>query len=424
MQRDRKYYLTVILLLCLYKILLGLMYSQVISIEFTYDGFTHEKSTLKMIEGWIVYAVILIAIPKRIIKPSDLFVLLTVLVYIAPLTVYYSQTSAKAAHYYIVLVGFFIINIFRNGRLIVLKKINVPSKFLDIALWSCVILVLFGMYTSGVISNFNLDLNAVYDYRDEASELIDRGGLAYLNNWVYNTIAPSILAISIWRKSVVNAAIIVLLMVILFGLSTHKAILLYPLVVIFVYVWASYALDVKKLITVFILVLLIPYISYHYLHEIILSDLLIRRIFFVPAFLTFKYYEYFSASDFVYWAQSIGGLFVDYELSDTPAKIIGYYIGGFGSANNSFFSAGYMHAGLMGVIIYSMLVSFVFKIIDGYMKSDIPFKIILSITIVPVMILVTSSDLTTSLMTHGLMLSLVILYLMDSSKIFRKMKQF
>lgn len=411
-----------IVLLFLYRIFCEHVYSTIIATEFAYEGFTQHGSALRMIESWLAYIIIIIAIPKTINKPSDLFVLITGLVYIIPLTVYYALTESSAIHFYIVIVGFFLISIFRHGNVIKIRRIHINKMMLDIILWCFVGIVLIGMFSAGAISHFNLDINAVYDYREEVSDLIDKGAWAYLNNWVYNTIIPCLLVISIWRKSILRVIILIISAVILYGISSHKAILFYPFAVIFTFYLSSRVHATNRIIIAFTALMLIPYLSYHLLNDIILSDLLVRRLFFVPVYLTFKYYEYFSSASFFYWAQSLGNLFNNYELSDAPAKIIGYYIGGTGSANSSFFATGYMHAGLLGVIIYSIIVSFVFRLIDSFMKSGIPFNAITSITIVPVMILITSSDLTTSLVTHGLIMVIFILYLLDCSKIFNGTK--
>jgi len=405
-------------LLCFYRIFCEHVYSKIIAIEFAYDGFTLNGSTVKTIESWLAYILIIIAIPKTIKKPSDLFMLITGLVYIIPLIVYYTLTESSAIHFYIVILGFFLISALRHGSMLRISRIHINKMILDIILWCFVGVVLIGMFGAGAISHFNLNINAVYDHREEVSDLIDRGLWAYLNNWVYNTIIPCLLVISIWKKSILRVIILIIFAIILYGISSHKAILFYPFAVIFTCHLSLKEHATNKIIIAFAALMLIPYLSYHLFNEVILSDLLVRRLFFVPVYLTFKYYEYFSSVGFIYWAQSFGNLFNNYQLSDTPAKIIGYYIGGTGSANSSFFATGYMHAGLFGVIIYSIIVSFIFRLIDGFAKSSIPFNAITSITIVPVIILITSSDLTTSLVTHGMIMVIFMLYLLDCSKIF------
>ena len=56
----------------------------------------------------------------------------------------------------------------------------------------------------------------------------------------------------------------------------------------------------------------------------------------------------------VYWSGSITNLFINYPYKMNPALLIGNYLAVLGSsANNSFLSTGYMHAGIWGIIFYS-----------------------------------------------------------------------
>jgi hypothetical protein len=74
-----------------------------------------------------------------------------------------------------------------------------------------------------------------------------------------------------------------------------------------------------------------------------------------------------------------------------------------------------MHAGLTGMLVYGATVGFILSVIDGYSSKGLSVNGILALLIVPFYNLFTSADLTTSLLTHGLAFSIVMLSLLSST---------
>ena len=70
----------------------------------------------------------------------------------------------------------------------------------------------------------------------------------------------------------------------------------------------------------------------------------------------------------------------------------------------------------MGMIIYSMIVGLLIRIVDMLVASKIPLRFGLCLVIIPFFSLFTSADLTTALLSHGLFLSLLLLWLFSSEK--------
>lgn len=111
-----------------------------------------------------------------------------------------------------------------------------------------------------------------------------------------------------------------------------------------------------------------------------------------------------------HWSSSITASFVDYPYELNPAKLIGSYLGTDSHANNSFLSTGYMHAGIPGVILYGILVGLLFRLIDSLSNKFVTPWVAVAVIIVPSQALLTSADLPTTLLTHGLGIALVILF--------------
>ena len=117
----------------------------------------------------------------------------------------------------------------------------------------------------------------------------------------------------------------------------------------------------------------------------------------------------------MYWSNSITAAFVDYPYDLNPAELIGRYMGTDSHANNSFLATGYMHAGIAGIVIYGIVVGLLFRIIDSLAYKGVPAWVAVASIIVPSQSLLVGADLPTAVLTHGIGMSLVILFLLRST---------
>jgi hypothetical protein len=209
------------------------------------------------------------------------------------------------------------------------------------------------------------------------------------------------------------ALCIVLLHVFWFGITSHKAVLFFPALVLFLHTVFKHSRALSLVPLGMALVVMTSLISYYATDSLFLSGMFVRRVFFTPSHLTFTYFDFFEQNPFVYWSNSVLSSFVSYPYDDSVALVIGRYLNEPNAwANNSFFSTGYMHAGFLGVAIYGLAAGAILKILDSLVSMAVPLWMSLSIVIVPFFTLVTSADLTTALLTHGLGFAIFMLYLM------------
>ena len=157
-------------------------------------------------------------------------------------------------------------------------------------------------------------------------------------------------------------------------------------------------------------------IAYFSFDHVLAGSLFVRRVFFVPAKLTLDYFSFFSLNEFVFWSNSILSNFSAYPYSLSIPDLIGRFNGSDAAANNGFISSGYGHGGLLGVAIYTLIFSYFLRFLDVVViNSDVPVWLALCMTIVPLRAALVSSDLLTTMLTHGLALSLVMILLFRRS---------
>jgi len=397
----------------IFRVALELAYKDFVFPWYEGSGFTMVDNAEKYTESWVLYVGLLLLLPAKARKPSDFLICLAFFSFLAPLLVFYGFTDASRWALYCVLAQYGIVSLVRGGRPIRVPVVrNGPALALGVAIAGVVIATTW-MIASGGLANFNLDLNAVYDFREEAGNTVNVGVLSYIVVWVPAVCGPLLLMRALRGGHRALALGIVLLHVFWFGITSHKAVLFFPALVLFLHTLFKHSRALSLIPVGMSLVVMISLISFYATGSLFLSGMFVRRVFFTSSHLTFTYFEFFEHNPFVYWSNSFLSSLVNYPYDESVALIIGNYLNEPNAwANNSFFSTGYMHAGFLGVVIYGLVAGAILKILDSLVSTAVPLWISLSVVVVPFFTLVTSADLTTTLLTHGLGFAMVMLYLM------------
>jgi hypothetical protein len=382
---------------------------------FEYAGFGLDVDWTKYLESWAIFTILLLVFPKRLRRASDFLMAYLLFSFLTPLLIFFAFNDSPREHLYVVLLGVILVAIFRVG-----EPFHLPLlKGGRIAAYLLLILgagfVTFWMFYSGGLSYFNLDFSRVYEFRRDVGSVIDRGVMAYFNTWSTKVFGPVLLSLALWKKKYIAAALVLGLHLIWFGVSSHKAVAFYPFLVIFLWMWFRNSRALAILPVGMSLVVVAAYVFFTVFSEIFVGSLLVRRVFFVPSSLTFAYYDFFSVNQFVYWSNSMTSFFIDYPYDLSPSELIGRYRGTGSGANNSFLATGYMHAGIAGIVIYGILVGLLFRFIDSLAHNGVPAWVAVASIIVPSQSLLASADLPTAILTHGIGMAVVILFLLRST---------
>lgn len=398
----------------IFRAVLEISYEDFVASIYEYAGFSLDRNPVKYLESWVLYVGVLLFLPATARRPSDYLMCLAFFAFLAPLLVFYGLSDASRWVLYFVLIQYALMSLVRQGRQFHVVAIkNGPAMALTVTITGIVVATAWMIFSVG-LSNFNLDLDAVYEFREDANIAIYTGALGYVVVWASAVCGPFVLMLALRRRRYVVAVGIVLLHIFWFGMTSHKSLLFYPLLVVFLYILFRYSRALSLVPIGMSLIVMISLINYYATESLFLSGMLVRRVFFVPAHLTFSYFEFFADNSFVWWSNSFLSWLIQYPYGESVATVIGHHVASDSSlwANNSFFSTGYMHAGLIGVVIYGLAAGGLMRILDSVASRNVPTWMSLSVVIVPFYSLFTSADLTTTLLTHGLGFGLVVLYLM------------
>lgn len=269
----------------------------------------------------------------------------------------------------------------------------------------------------------SLDLGSVYDGRREVFELISSNGLAYLMNWTTKCFTMFILVYAVIKRRYWLMCFVFLIQVLLFAITTHKSVLFYPVFVLFS-IWAlkSPGYVSQRFIVGCVLLVLVCAVLTYLVGNNFISSLFIRRVLFLPAHVTFVYFDFFEKYDHVYFSNSILSSFYSYPYEDRFTLIIGRYMG-FGdmSANNGMVSTGFMHIGVAGVVLYSIVYGVMLGVSD-VVSGDSPSWVSVGVVFIAYREILISSDLLTGLLTHGALVSFMLLFVVRKFEVMERVK--
>jgi oligosaccharide repeat unit polymerase len=279
-------------------------------------------------------------------------------------------------------------------------------------------LIIFSLlYISYVYTGFRFHfaLMDVYDLRLEARGYTPPLMLSYLLS-AADYVMIFILIHFLSKKRYVISVLIFILNLLNFGISGSKHIVFLLFLSLLVYFFIK-TKDVKKYILPFIICILILSIIENYFFETVFLTLFLSyRVLIIPSKLHYIYYEYFSNHEFDYFRQSFLKFFIDSPYKDNIGFIIGEYdtndIGG--RANNGLFSDAYFNLGLIGILLFPLILASLLKLFDGAVKNldaRMYFSIALSIFLA-----LLSLPLTTAILSSGLLIFLILLYFVPFEK--------
>ena len=295
-------------------------------------------------------------------------------------------------------------------KLISLYPINYDKNKFLIAGFLCFIpyYLIFGFNFN--FSSFNILSPELYEGRDSFSQQFrSQGLLKYFFSNFQNVILPLLLALSLLKRNIILITLSLFFYIYIFFTTTFKSIFIAPFAIFFSYYLISkkFLYLPKFIIYNFSIIILVFFILDFFLPIPILNSLLIRRLFFLPVLISEQYFTFFETNGFTYFSElpvlnNLSLFSIDYSIPTT----IGKYFYGSGYVNVNFLADSYIKLGFLSSIIYV----FALKLLISFADHNFDIKnqfLIFSIIFVPFFSLANSA-LTTSLFSHGLLLSLIL----------------
>jgi hypothetical protein len=394
----------------LFKLLLDYLYISFISKLFEYMGFGLDINIEKYLIGWVMFIFtyyILTLKEKTALYP---ILLLSFLILITPSSTLFGLKNESYLSF-ILISGSFLILVFTiTVKKIKLKKVKINRNIVIGLIIAIVCIVLFHYISVNGLQNLTLDFTKVYELRRELGDSQNTGLFGYLNNWTIKFFNIFLIIYYAKKRNFLMSVFFIFIQILLFSLSGHKSVIVALLLIGLIYQIYKYKNLNPILIYSMVAFLLFNILYTLYTKDIFLSSILIRRAFFIPADLNFLHIEFFSTHKPLYWSNSILKYFIDYPYDMPATHIVANYIGEpDAAANTGFIGSGYMHFPFIGNLLYIIILSFIINIsnaLNGYPKWFL--NAVFSMPLLTAMI---SADLMIALLTHGLLITFVFMYL-------------
>ena len=268
----------------------------------------------------------------------------------------------------------------------------------------------------------NLDipsLSDVYSQRAEFRAQVSGFG-AYAFFWLAKAFNPFLIAKGYLEKNKTALTLGVAGQVLLFSMSGLKSVLFSFMLLAGVFIalhkrgkhFGSWV--VWGLATLIILTSAVDY----YFGISVASSLFVRRFLMVPGLNTGYFFDFFSQNPHAFLGHSVFAPVVDYPYESVPALVVGEaYYGHLNwtldtSANVNLWADGYANFGVFGVFLFTFALITVLWAADSLSnRKDMMLSVLM--LAYPAYALV-NTKLQTSMLTHGIIIVLIILYLIPS----------
>lgn len=384
-------------------------------------GFNYDFSLVKYMESLLMILWLFVIIPKNNNVSSIAVNILYILMVIPILSIYPLKNESRI-YFYSVVTSFSIliltVKILPRFKLKIKYNFNGLLKLVFIAMTSLVYFLLIRF--NGLPNLKLLDFNEVYKIRSEIE--YGYGFMQYLVTWQGTILNVFVMIVTLVSRRKYSFIFVSILQIMLYLLTTHKTFLFYPFVLyILILVLNRSKLHVGYIAAVGSSFGVLLSLGINKIFgNLMIPSMVVSRIFFLPAQISYQYYEFFSQNGFVYLSHSVFRiLFQTPVYSDHPIRLIGqaYYTNNW--PNTGYLGDAYMNFGVIGMIIFSIIFGIVLKVIESLANTQ--FKLSITKAFIIIFMFSTSNiGLLTSMLNGGLVLFMVILYLFNDKSIDKK----
>lgn len=385
--------------------------------RWSYMNYTGEFSVAGLTVALCISAILGLSVPRGKDARAMIVASLNYMFFIP--SAVYASFSGLSPEYFLVFL-FTVIGVYYVSRLSIPSPVTIPishNGVLSLAVMLILAAVTAQAYFGGM-RYFGLSILRVYEFRKLSAEEVP-GIFGYIFPSVSNVLIPIAVILSIKLQKYLLCTVIMGCSVILFGMTHHKAVLFMPFALVFLY--HCFSISRKTYIIgyffLFISIVCIVEIVYIRLYlnsnDIVayISSYVSRRILFTPAMLDSIFVDFFSINETYYWSSSrFGAWAAESPYAVTAPYLIGekYFSDPAMSANTGIIGSGVANAGIYGVLLYSLIVGALISSLNGYGRR-IGHATVAAVSLVTIFYVMSTTDLTTAILSHGLLLLFVIL---------------
>lgn len=404
---------TIFIYLFVYKIVMDLTYRYAIHGFYAYMGFAFEFDLLKLIFAYFVFLLLLpqIARKGRSKRPSMQLLYFVDLIYFIP-----GLSLIEFAGFSWQFIAFYVLYwvTMQAGTFIdtgIIPSLKPKKTYAWVYAAVMVIFVVLALFITGSYNNFTIkfDLSDVYALRSDAREANMPTILAYLQNAI-TIMIPLTILLFLERKKYLFAAGLTLLQLMLYAFGANKTYFFY-IAIAYILAFVNETTARRMAVPGLIIINAISFLSAALFRvNSFVGSTIIRRILFLPSYISNIYYKFFLNEEKDYLRQSLLRWFgASSPYKEKIARLIGNFQRGSTGANvnTGLVGDGFANFGWGALLVYPFLFFVLFAIYD-YCVAGIPpkFKMFLAIVLA---ITITNASFFTMLLTNGFLLVCILM---------------
>jgi len=430
-RQDLRSRILLVALILLFRGMLDVAYVYLVSQFFSWtpqryplvvDGF-------KIFESYLLTFGLSLILPIRVRKPSDFLIALLFVTPVLPTLSLYGLMNGDRTYTYMLVIAFIIA--MGTSRIGPLLKVPLVREGYGIAVWLSVLGVagaLSFLITKVGLGNFILNILSIkqlYETREAIIASITESVLflKYLPFWAFYVFMPILILLALHLKRYGLFTMLIIVQFLFLGMSARRGVLLALLILLGTFVIVEKRSAIMIMIGGFLCMVVISFFVAVIGRQLIPGSLVIERFFFTPARLNYAYHEFFSKAGFVYLGSTSLPTPVKYQFADIPTRLIGREI--FDSdtvASAGWLATSYMHFGYLGMILFGTIVGLLLKLTDSLIYRRMPLRFGVPLATIPFYSLFTSADLTTALLTYGILPMIIMLWFLGTPRIFKGLR--
>lgn len=411
---------SMVLVCILYVAVFVLVYKRVIIPLWDYEGF-HSRTTLpRAAVGWVLAASPSLWMPINLKRPSQvaywlLYLLVVVPVCLIPIYALEDQSSGP------VMLAACVVAVFGlTGLIYHLPLLPMPRVHLESYEFSVLLILLSTTFYALQVSIFGLhfrwvSLKEIYVVRAQYDETLSGASplVAYAIAWQMYVINPLVIARGLASRRIMLILAGVIGQFLIYSITGYRDVF-FSAFFLFYLLWMM-RVEGKRFGTRFATTWTTIFLgagALKFFGSVTLIEGLVKRTTATPGLLTAYYYDFFSWHPKAHLGHSIFKSFVDYPYALQPPYLIGYlyFHDARMDANANVWADAYANFGYPGIVCFTLLLAVVLWLYDS-MAVGRDLQVAALVIALPAFALANTSLLTT-LLSHGMALALLLVYLM------------
>jgi hypothetical protein len=404
----------------LYVAVFVLVYKRVIVPVWGYEGFQFRAAPARAAEGWVLAALPSLWMPINLKRPSQVAYWLLYLLVVVPVCLVPIYALEDQSYGPLLLAACVVIMFALTGMVYLIPLLRLPRVHLETYEFGVILVILSTIFYALQVSSFGLHfryvpLRDIYVVRAEYDEALGGAPLvvAYAIGWQMYVINPLVIAKGLTSRRILPVLAGVLGQFLIYSITGYRDVFFSAAFLLYL-LWAMRR-EGKRFGTRFAVTWTAIFIAagaLKFFGSLITLEALVKRTTATPGLLTGYYYDFFSWHPKAHLGHSIFKSFVDYPYALQPPYLIGYvYFHNAGmDANANIWADAYANFGYFGIICFTLLLAVVLWLYDS-MAVGRDLHVAALVIALPAFALANTS-LLTSLLSHGIGLAMLLVYLM------------